>query len=415
MAQLNWANLIDMYQSPNIDRGELEKIVNRSYLPILRIFEQAPKAAFTLNLPGSTIELLIKTGFGQIIKKLNVLAERGQVDFTLTPSFQPLIPFLEDEDVDRQIEAHIKICKRYFGIYFKPQGLYSPHLAYAQKSGKAGARFSMKWILVDEYVVQPKNYSSLFMDRGAGGILLMPVRRDITWQLNGSFRARKVPRSASEMLQNIMSISSNNTRYLITVSDAHNFGHRLAGRHNILKALYQDGRIRSVSVSQLRRYVKRKEFAKPSDGSSETFNNEAKRKKPFFLWENDKNPIQQTLWKLFNLASTEIKNAGTKGDPQYIRARDLLDSSSAALNWHQISCRPWWEKNYALQAADDLAIAVFVILSSAPKIKENAIALRQKLYDQITQYEKSGEMKKLQKSYLKSNNIPPDRFYNNKI
>ena len=94
MAQLNWANLIDMYQAPTIDRGELEKIVNRSYLPVLRIFEQTPKATFTLNLPGSTIDLLIKTGFGQIIKKLNVLAERGQVDFTLTPSFQPLIPFL---------------------------------------------------------------------------------------------------------------------------------------------------------------------------------------------------------------------------------------------------------------------------------------------------------------------------------
>lgn len=415
MAQLTWANLIDMYQAPGIDRGELEKIVNRSYLPLLRIFEQAPKAAFSLNLPGSTIELLIKTGFGNIIKKLNVLAERGQIDFTMTPNYQPLLPFQEDDDIDRQIEAHNKICKRYFGIYYKPLGLYSPYLAYAQVAGKTGARFSLKWILVDEYAVQSKNYSSLFMDKGAGGILLMPVKRETSWQLNGSFRARKVPRSASEMLQNIISLSSNNTRYLITVSEAFNFGHRLAGRHNILKALYHDSRIRSVSVSQLRRYIKRKEFAKPSDSSSETFNNDVKRKKPFYLWENDKNPIQQNLWKLYNLALAEIKNAGAKGDPQYIRARELLDISSAAINWGQVSCRPWWVTDYALKAADDLAIAVFVILSSAPKVKENAIGLRQKIYDLVTQYEKSGEMKKLQKSYLKSNNIPPDRFYTNKI
>jgi hypothetical protein len=115
------------------------------------------------------------------------------------------------------------------------------------------------------------------------------------------------------------------------------------------------------------------------------------------------------------LASAEIKNAGAKGDPQYIRARELMDISSAAINWDRISCRPWWDKTYALKAADDLAIAVFVILSSAPKVKDNAIGLRQKIYDQVTQYEKSGEMKKLQKSYLKSNNIPPDRFYTNKI
>jgi len=415
MAQPLWANLINMYQPPDIDRSELEKIVNRSYLPLLKIFEQLPKAAFTINLPGSTVELLIKTGFGQTIKKLKALAMGGQVDFTMTPNYQPLIPFHEEDDIDRQIEAHNKICNRYFGIYYKPRGLYSPYLAYSSKSGKAGARFSMKWILVDEFVVGSRNNSSLFMDKGAGGILLMPVKRDITWQLNGSFRARKIPRSASEMIQKITASSSNNTRYLITISDAQNFGHRIAGRQNLLRALYQDGRIRSVSISQLRRHIKRKEFVKPVESSSETFNNEAKRKKPFYLWENDKNPIQQSLWKLFKLAVNEIKNAGSKGDPQYIRAREMMDMASAAINWDQISYRPWWNSAYTLKAADDLAIAVFVILSSPVKAKEAAIQLRQKIYDQVSQFERSGEMKKAQQAYLKSNNIAFDRFYKNKI
>jgi len=390
MAQPLWANLIDMYQPPDIDRSELEKIVNRSYLPLLRIFERLPRASFTINLPGSTVELLIKTGFGQIIKKLKALAERGQVDFTMTPNYQLLIPFHEEDDIDRQIEAHNRICNRYFGIYYKPRGLYSPYLAYSLKSGKTGARFSMAWVLVDEFVISSKNNSALFMDKGAGGILLMPVKRDVTWQLNGSFRARKVPRSATETIQAITASTSNNNRYLITVSEAHNFGHRISGRQNLLRALYQDSRIRPVSVSQLRRHIKRKEFVKPIE-------------------------IQQLLWKLYRMAVNEIKNAGTKGDPQYIRAREMMDMASAAINWDQISCRPWWNSSYALKAADDLAIAVFVILSSTPKAKENAISLRQKIYDQVSQYERSGEMKKAQQAYLKANNIPFDRFYKNKI
>jgi hypothetical protein len=33
MANLLWANLINMYQPPNCDRAELEKIVNQSYIP----------------------------------------------------------------------------------------------------------------------------------------------------------------------------------------------------------------------------------------------------------------------------------------------------------------------------------------------------------------------------------------------
>jgi hypothetical protein len=414
MSQLFWANVIDFYQPPNFNRSELEKVVNRSYIPLVKTFEQLPRVTFTVNLPGSTVELLIKTGFGQLIKKLAQLAERGQIDFTMTPNYQPLIPLAEDDDIDRQMEAHNKICTRYFGIYYKPQGLYSPYLSYNLKTGKIGARYALKWVIVDEFVVGSRNHSSLFMDKGAGGILLMPSCRETTWRLNGSFRAKKVPRSASEMIQYLLSLADNNTRYLITVSDAANFGHVHPGRDGLLRALYQDGKIRPMSVSHLRRYIKRKEFIKPADGSSETFNDNAKRKIPFSLWENDKSPIQQTLWNLYKMASAEIKNAGAKGDPQYIRAREMMDMASAAVNWDRLSCRPWWDSSYALKAAEDLAIAVFVILSSPLKAKEEAIKLRQKLYDQVTQFERSGEVKKAQQAYLKVNGILPDRFYKNR-
>lgn len=414
MAQLFWANVINLYQPPDIDRAELEKIVKRSYMPLIKIFEQLPRVPFTLNLPGSTVELLIKTGFGQLIKKLARLAERGQVDFTMTPNYQPLIPLFEDEDIDRQIDAHNKICERYFGIYYKPQGLYSPYLSYSLKTGKTGARYALKWVVVDEFVAVSKNHSSLFMDKGAGGILLMPARRETTWRLNGSFRAKKIPRSASEMIQYLLSLNENNARYLITVSDAANFGHVHQGRDGLLRSLYQDGKIRPVSVSHLRRYVKRKEFIKPAEGSTETLNHDAKKKAPFSLWDNDKSPIQQTLWSLYKLAAAEIKNAGAKGDPQYIRAREMMDMASAAVNFDRLSCRPWWDSSYALKSAENLAIAVFVILSSPLKAKEEAIKLRQKLYDQVTQFERSGEIKKAQQAYLKSNDIPVDRFYKNR-
>lgn len=411
MAQLFWANLMNFYQPPDINRPELEKIVTKSYLPVLRIFEQNPNISFTMNLPGSAIELLIKTGFGKVIKILADLAERGQVDFTMTPFYQPLIPLHAEEDIDRQIEAHNKICKRYFGIYYKPQGLYSPYQAYSLKTSKTGARFSLKWIIVDERVVSLKNQTSLVMDKGAGGIILMPTQRDITWQLNGSFRGKKITRSASELIQSIVGYAAKGNKYLITVSDTHNFGHTHSGRQGLLRALYRDNRIKAVSITNLRRFIKRKEFARPVDGSSETFNNGGKRKKPFLTWENDKNQIQQSLWKLYKMAVTEIKNAGSKGDPQYMRAREMMDMASGAVNWTQISCRPWWNKQYVLKTADDLAIAVFVILSSSPKVKENAIQLRLKIYDQVAHFEKSGEMKKAQQAYLKSNNIQFDRFY----
>ncbi len=412
MAALLWANLIDMYQPPNCDRSVLEKIIKQSYLPLLKIFEQNPDSGFTLNLPGSTIELLIRTGFGDVIKKITKLGERGQVDFTMTPKYQPLIPLHGDDDVDRQIEAHNKICKRYFGICYNPQGLYSPFLAYSQKVSKAGARFTLNWVVVDENSITGKSqsgYNSLYMEKSAGGILLMPCRRDISNQLGGSLWTRKIPRSASEFLQAALRQASND-RYLITATDARNFGYDNPGRHGLLRALYRDSKLKAVTISNLRRLVKRKDSIRAVDGSSVTGRENLKKRRAFLIWENDRNPIHQSLWKLYKMAISEIRNAAARGDPQFGRAREMTDSAAAAVNWSMVSCSPWWDPVYPRQAADDLAIAIFVLLSSAPRVKDQAIALRIKIYEQIDQFEKSGERKTAQKAFLKLNNIAFDRF-----
>jgi hypothetical protein len=414
MPNLLWANLINMYQPPNCDRVELEQIVNKSYIPLLKIFSQNPDYKFSLNIPGSTVELLIRTGFGQVIKKIAELADRGQVDFTATPKYQPMMPFLNDEDVDRQIEAGNKICRRYFGISYVPKGLYSPFLAYSQSVAKTTARFGLKWAVTDEITFSNGNqsgFSLLFMDKSAGGVILIPRHRELSDQLEGNIYARKLPRTAAEFIQSVLQKCSSD-KYFATVINAEWFGYQNPGRHGLLKALYGEPKLKRTTISDLRSFIRRKEFVKATEGSSETRLQDYKRRKPFISWQNENNIIQHTLWQLFNLAAAEIKNAATKGDPQYVRAREMFDSASAGVNWLMASGSPWWNSAYPLQAADDLAIAVFVLLSSPLKAKENAIAQRQKLYADIEQFEKSGEIKKWQKNYLRANNIPLERFLN---
>jgi predicted glycosyl hydrolase (DUF1957 family) len=412
MSNLLWGNLINFYQHPNIDRAEFEKIVNKSYIPVLRIFSQNPELRFTINLPGSTVDLLIKTGFGSLIKKIAEMAERGQIDFTMTPKYQPVMPFLGDDDIDRQIEASNKICRRYFGINYTPRGLYSPYLAYSQGVSKTAARFGLKWVVIDEISIAnggPNGRILLYMDKAAGGTILIPRHRELSDLLQGTIWAKKLPRSSGDFTQMAMQRCVND-KYFVTVIDAEYFGYTHSGRHGLLKALYNEGKVRKVTLSDLRTLIKRKEFIKPIEGTSETRQQDLKRKKPYALWQIENNSLQQTLWQLFNLAAAEIKNAGSKGDPQYNRAREMFDSASAAINWLMISGNPWWNGAYALQAADDLAIAVFVLLSSPLKAKETAIAQRLKLYEDIEQFEKNGEIKKWQKNCLRINNIPFERF-----
>jgi len=411
MPNLLWANLIDLYQPPEIERAELGQIVNKSYLPLLKVFAQNRDYRFSLNLPGSTVELLIRAGFGQVIEKLAELAERGQIDFTMTPKYQPVMPFLSDDDIDRQIEAGNRICKRYLGISYSPKGLFSPFLAYSQSVSKATARFGLKWVVMDD-ISFPNGSANgtLFMDKSAGGVVLLPRHRELSDMLEGNIWAKKLPRSASEYTQ-IAFQKCAGDKYLITAVHAEYFGYRHDGRHGLLRALYGDNKLKKVTLSELRTFIKRKEFTKPVEGAAETRPNDIKRKKPFQAWQNDSNPIQQTLWQLFNLAAAEIHNAGAKGDPQHARAREMFDSASAGVNWLMASGNPHWNSAYPLHAADDLAIAVFVLLSSPLKAKEAAIAQRQKIYADIEQLEKSGEVKKWQRSFLRANNIPFERFF----
>jgi alpha-amylase/alpha-mannosidase (GH57 family) len=60
---LFWANLLHFYQPLDQDRTIVEKVVNESYLPVLRIYEQIPTAKATINISGCLIELLISHRF----------------------------------------------------------------------------------------------------------------------------------------------------------------------------------------------------------------------------------------------------------------------------------------------------------------------------------------------------------------
>jgi hypothetical protein len=50
-------------------------------------------------------------------------------------------------------------------------------------------------------------------------------------------------------------------------------------------------------------------------------------------------------------------------------------------------------------------------MTSPLKSKETAIAQRQKIYETIEHLEKSGEVKKWQKNFLRGNNIPFERYF----
>lgn len=410
--KLYWANLLHFYQPPDQDRQILERVVNESYHPILRIFEQIPSAKATINIPACLIDLLIRTGFGKIITRLRKLAEAKQIEFTGTPRFHPFLPFTPDDEVDRQVIQNTKISTKYFGLYYNPRGFFSPELAYDPTVGKTAARHGYRWHVVDEITINGHlgqlPHDRLYMDKAAGGLVLIPRNRRVSEALANSIYTKDSIRNTNDFIN---LVSNQNSKYVFTANDVEHFGHHQKGGQTLLRLLYRDTRLTSITVSELQNHIRKKEYCKalPSDWTSTP--EEVNKKQVFYTWKDPGNQIHKTLWELYNIALTEIKNAGQSGDILHNRARDLLGAAAPSCSFFWASCRPWWFGVYPENAATGICLALYSLLSPPPKIKNKTFKLRQTIYDLVQQMNAKGDAKKLQLQFLKSRDIDPKRFF----
>lgn len=410
--RLYWANLLHFYQPPDQDRNILERVVNESYHPVLRIFEQIPSAKATVNIQACLIELLIKTGFGKIVTRLKKLADSGQIEFTLSPRFHPFLPFIPEEEIDRQATQSLKISKTYFGLNYNPKGFYSPELAYSQNVSKAAARFNCRWLPVDEITITGKlgqlPYDRLYMDKSAGGLLLIPRDRRISNAIANTIYAKNSINNTNDFIN---LANNQNRKFVFTANDVEQFGHHHKGGPTLLRLLYRDTRLTSTTISELSNHVRKKEYTKPHQSDWVISPDEIRKKMVFYTWKNPSNKIHSTLWELYKLVYDEIRNAAKSGDILHNRSRDMLGAAATSCSFFWASCRPWWYGIYPENAATNICLALFSLFSPAPKVKEKAFRLRQNIYNMVKQFNDSGEARKLQQKFLKSSNIDTKTFF----
>jgi hypothetical protein len=416
--RLYWANLLHFYQPPDQERDILERIVNESYHPVIRIFEQIPSARATINIPSCLLELLIKTGLGKIVSRLKKLADSGQIEFTATPRFHPFLPFIPDDEIDRQLNQNSKVSKSCFGLSFNPVGFFSPELAYDSNVVKAAVRHGYRWLVVDEVTIAGKLgqllYDHVYMDKSAGGLVLVPRNRRISEALAGSIFSKDNIRNTSDLFKIAYSqghSEDHNRKYIFTANDVEHFGHHQKGRQTLLRLLYKDTRLVSVTVSELLNHIRKKEYCNPKVSDWTSTPDEVNRKQVFYTWNNPSNTIHKLLWELYRITSDEMRNAVQSGDILHHKARDMLGAAAPSCSFFWASCRPWWYGVYPENTATNICLALFSLMSPSPKVKEKAFKLRQKIYDLVKQYNETGEAKKLQQKFLKSRNIDVNSFY----
>ena len=98
-----WAQLLHFYQPPTQSPGVLRKIYRESYKPLIEVLLKYPQARITVNINGVLTEMLHDCGHDDIIDGLKRLVERGQIEFTGSGKYHPILPLIPRKEVERQI------------------------------------------------------------------------------------------------------------------------------------------------------------------------------------------------------------------------------------------------------------------------------------------------------------------------
>ncbi|MGV9171813.1 MAG: hypothetical protein ACOC35_04475, partial [Promethearchaeia archaeon] len=112
---LYFSFLFHIYQPPTQIASVIRQISKESYLPILKALKNNSNAKITLNINGTLTEQLHDFGFDDIIEGITTLASRGQIEFTGSAKFHPLLPLIPKPEIKRQIKLNNETNRHFFG------------------------------------------------------------------------------------------------------------------------------------------------------------------------------------------------------------------------------------------------------------------------------------------------------------
>ncbi len=388
MKRLIWANLLHLYQPPGWSRAIIARVARQAYRPLVRLLRARPKAHLTINLTGSLTEQLAALGFRDVLEGFAALARRGQIEFTGTAMYHPILPKIPTRIAVRQIRRNEETNRRHLGAVYKPRGFFPPEMCYAHTVGRTVKRLGYHWIALDEI---------------AGRGRLGTLRFDRRWQISGTngltavFRNRR----ASDIFflgsvgtpREFVSATGNSLKPgepLITAMDGEIFGHHKPGMDRLLGKLLDSPALVPVTVSELLWRVRRTATIAARASSWSSQEPEIKSKNPYNLWANPANPIHRLQWQLVRLT---LGAARGHGSPE---VTETLDRALASDQFWWASAEPWWHRPNILRFARDL---VAIVRTAGGPVRA-ARWLEERISTLARRWETNGEVERRKRIYL---------------
>mgnify|MGYP006293621583 CR=1 FL=1 len=377
---VHFAFLLHIYQPPVQIPSVLKKIVNESYRPLIESLRNYPNARITLNINGTLTEQLHDYGFTDVIDGFATLASRGQVEFTGTAKFHPLLPLIIPKEVTRQIDLNNQTNQHFFGEVFKPRGFFPPEMAISNEIMKPIRSAGFEWLI----------------GAGIGNTIEWPVN-SISHHPNGLkfvFRDDYISVDcAFDKINNVEAFASrlkyrgmHEDYYIILAMDGETFGHHVkhAFKHflnPLFDALPHRGDIQIHTVSEIVDMFPVGQEQIPRESSWSTMPSDIARDIPFPLWFDPNNELHVEQYRfmmyalvLVNLAQKYVDSMDDARRGMFDNARNFFDRGIHSCQTWWASKRPYYSQDMILRGLNEILLATInarrSIPDNAPEIKE---------------------------------------------
>jgi len=367
-----WAQLLHFYQPPTQVPSVLKKICDESYRPLLKVFEEYPNARVTVNFNGVLTDMLVDCGHKDVIDGLRSLGENGQLEFTGTGKYHPILPLIPKEEVKRQIDLNTQTNRRSFGKAYAPQGFFPPEMCYSQDILQPIIKSGYRWIILSG-IACPTDWPMdvIYKVEREGQNLMLFFRDDVL-----SNRISFQELEAKEFVAHLEEWQGKRENiYVVTAMDAETYGHHiqdwertflakvyeelepcaepieevkqakaLAGQHaTLLTNNEAAAKIQMVTISQLLDLFPQGPTIEPMPSSWSTTADDIKAGNCYPLWQDKKNEVHGLQWEHLSICIELVNKALECADNEESRhsatiARGLLDRA-------EHSCQMWWASN----------------------------------------------------------------------
>jgi len=367
-----WAQLLHFYQPPTQVPSVLKKICNESYDPLLHVLEEYPNARITVNFNGVLTDMLMDCGHEDIIEGFRNLAEMGQIEFTGTGKYHPILPLIPREEVKRQIDLNAQTNRHFFGRSYAPQGFFPPEMCYGQDILQPIIKSRYRWIILSGIACPAEWPVDIIYRAECDGQEIAFFFRDDVLSNRVSFRGVEA-RDFIAHLEEWQGTKEN--IYVVTAMDAETYGHHIQGwERTFLARVYEElgqsagpleelkqaaalagqhvslltngeavTKIQMVTISQLLDLFPLGQAIEPRPSSWSTTADDIKGGNYYPLWRDKNSEVHQLQWEHLGICIELVNKALQSADNEESRhsaaiARGLLDRA-------EHSCQMWWASN----------------------------------------------------------------------